>query len=353
MGAGWIKRGGILGGLASLGAFAQEATAPPGATPAVTEAVATESVATEEAVLPAETRPESFVYIADTKPDRIGRVMAPVYVNGVGPFAFIVDTGASSSVIGPRVVARLGIGPDPERSIVLRGITGSEVVPTVGIDSIEAGGIRLEHRELPVVEPHVFANSDGIFGADAFARGCLHVNFARKNIAIRDTGCPRSGSQWESVRAQLRFGGLLVIPTRIGSAQVAAIVDTGAERSLGNPALLRALKLEERARDPKTLTEVYAATSHATMGNLVPTPRIHIGSLVIGNLSVVYGDFDVFRLWGVNDEPAIVLGMDILGTARELMIDFRRAELRIVPRGDPALLPLRRKETTSRTFTSE
>src|SRR4051812_12690557 len=68
----------------------------------------------------AEIKPEDFVYVASTRPDRIGRVMAPVFVNGVGPFAFVVDTGASSSVISPRVVARLRLVPDTTRSKLLR-----------------------------------------------------------------------------------------------------------------------------------------------------------------------------------------------------------------------------------------
>jgi len=40
---------------------------------------------------------EDFVYVAPTRPDRIGRIMAPVMINGRGPYAFIVDTGASRS----------------------------------------------------------------------------------------------------------------------------------------------------------------------------------------------------------------------------------------------------------------
>src|SRR6478735_5012721 len=116
----------------------------------------------------AEIKPEDFVYVASTRPDRIGRVMAPVFVNGVGPFAFVVDTGASSSVISPRVVARLKLVADPSRAKLLRGITGSEVVSTVAVESITAGEIMLAKSELPVVEPRVFADADGIFGADAF-----------------------------------------------------------------------------------------------------------------------------------------------------------------------------------------
>ena len=36
-------------------------------------------------------------YVASTQPDRIGRVMAPVYINDRGPFAFVIDTNARRS----------------------------------------------------------------------------------------------------------------------------------------------------------------------------------------------------------------------------------------------------------------
>src|SRR6187399_1108550 len=205
---------------------------------AALNAFAAEEPAKESTEVPpsAEIKPEDFVYVASTRPDRIGRVMAPVFVNGVGPFAFVVDTGASSSVISPRVVARLKLVPDPARAKLLRGITGSEVVSTVAVESITAGEIKLPKSELPVVEPRVFADADGIFGADAFARGCLYVNFATAHVSILRTACPRVGENWEVMRARLRFGGLAVVNARVGNTRVVAIVDTGAERSLGNPA---------------------------------------------------------------------------------------------------------------------
>jgi len=296
----------------------------------------------------ADTKPEDFVYVASTRPDRIGRVMAPVFVNGFGPFAFVVDTGASSSVISPRVVARLKLVPDPTRAKLLRGITGSEVVSTVPVQSITAGEIRLAQSELPVVEPRVFADADGIFGADAFARGCLYVNFAKSHVSILRTACPRVGENWEVMRARLRFGGLAVVNARVGATRVTAIIDTGAERSLGNPALLAASGLQALADDPRSRTQVFAATSQAVFGNLVATPPIHLGGVEIGNLHMVFGDFEVFRMWGVDNEPAIVLGMDVLGTTQALMIDYRREELRFLPQGEENSVRVRKRITPTR-----
>jgi predicted aspartyl protease len=297
---------------------------------------------------PADVKPEDFVYVAATRADHIGRIMAPVYVNGVGPFAFVVDTGATTSVISPRVLARLKLVPDPARSKLLRGITGSEVVPTVAVDHIAAGEVELKQNRLPVVEPRVFANADGIFGADAFARGCLYVNFEQASVAILRTGCPRVGFNWETLRTELRFGGLPTVRARVGGINVLGIIDTGAERSLGNRALLEAAGLQKAVEDPKAQRQVYAATSQAVFGHIVPVPGVQLGNIAVQNLKVVFGDFEVFRMWGAESTPAIVFGMDVLGTTQALMVDYKRRELRLLPPGEVNTLKIRPNSTPTR-----
>jgi len=244
----------------------------------------------------ADVKPEDFVYVASTRLDRIGRVMAPVFVDGLGPFAFVVDTGASSSVISPRVVARLKLIPDPKRAKLLRGITGSEVVSTVAVQNITVGEITLTQRELPVVEPRVFADADGILGADVFAGGCLYVDFLNSRVWILRTPCPRVGDEWQVMRSLPRLGGLTSIDARIGHERVIAVVDTGAERSLGNPAFLIAAGLSKAALDPASHTQVFSATSQVVFGSLLETSPLRLGEAQISDLQVVFGDFDVFRM---------------------------------------------------------
>lgn len=296
----------------------------------------------------AEIKPANFAYVAATRRDRVGRVMAPVFINDVGPFAFLVDTGASSSVVGPRVAARLKLAATSGHTKLLRGITGSERVPTVTIGKLTAGQIELTGRDLPMVEPRVFADADGIFGVDAFSHGCLFVNFAEKRVSILETRCPRVSEQWEVLRVDMRFGGLAVVPARIGKVKVHAIIDTGAERTLGNRALLIAAGLEKKANDPKTSTVVSAATSQLVPGNIVKTPSFRMGTVAISNMRVVFGEFAVFQMWEVNDEPAIVLGMDVLGTTSAMMLDFTRKELCILPSISGDMLPMRKRGPATR-----
>lgn len=273
--------------------------------------------------------------------------MAPVFVNGRGPYAFVVDTGASRSVIAPRVAAELGLVPQASRPLALRGVTGGDVVPSVLVESLAAGDLILSNQRLPVVAPNVFADADGILGVEGFERMCLEVDFQKQQISIRKNGCPAAGSAWARARARMIFGRLITVRARIGRTPVRAIIDTGAEHSLGNRVLLRALELEP-ASDAPPNARVLGATHHTTAGSRFQAPPIYIGEIRIGNLNVTFGDLDVFRLWRLETEPAIVLGMDVLGAAAGLMIDYRRRELRILPhdgRADPAL---RMRETPTR-----
>jgi hypothetical protein len=150
------------------------------------------------------------------------------------------------------------------------------------------------------------------------------------------------------MRARLRFGGLAVVDARIGNTRVMAIIDTGAERSLGNPALLAASGLQAQADDPQSRKQVFAATSQAVFGNLVATPSIRLGGLDLTDLQVVFGDFEVFRMWGAGDQPAIVLGMDILGTTQALMVDYRREEIRFLPQGEENAVRVRKRVIPTR-----
>ena len=65
-------------------------------------------------------------YVAPTLRDRIGRVWAPVYVNGRGPLRLVLDTGASSSALTAEAAERLGLSLEHARKVLLRGVTGAK-----------------------------------------------------------------------------------------------------------------------------------------------------------------------------------------------------------------------------------
>src|SRR3954452_16113980 len=75
-------------------------------------------------------------YVAPTTRDRIGRIWAPVSINGKGPYRLVLDTGASRSAVTQQVAEELRL-PVSANSVRLRGVTGTAVTSTVKVDTLE------------------------------------------------------------------------------------------------------------------------------------------------------------------------------------------------------------------------
>lgn len=54
------------------------------------------------------------------------------------------------------------------------------------------------------------------------------------------------------------------------------------------------------------------------------------GYFDISTLPVSFGEYSVFDTWQINQRPALLIGMDVLGRFDELAIDYRRKELQMV-----------------------
>ena len=121
--------------------------APLPSSPALAQAKAPEPQRIEEVVVSA---PEPR-YVAPTTRDRIGRIWAPVLINGKGPYRLVLDTGATRSAVTQRVVDDAGL-PVRAKPVRLRGVTGSAIVPAVMADTLEFGEANRLEQRLAVVE---------------------------------------------------------------------------------------------------------------------------------------------------------------------------------------------------------
>jgi predicted aspartyl protease len=266
------------------------------------------------------------LFASPTRIDRIGRIVAPVYINGQGPFRLVVDTGASHTTVSPELAKKLGLESSPESRIMLNGVTGMAEVPAVNLDVIRAGDLVILNAQAPVVWSSVMAGAEGILGVAGLRRERIFVDFRTDRIVISRSRGTEDLSKYLKVRGQLVAGGLLAVDARIGGVAARAIIDTGAERTLGNLALRDALRRRNK-HSKSTVTEVYGTTDAVSSGELELAPPIVLGAASVSQVSVVYGDFHIFKVWGLDERPAVLIGMDVLGTVGALVIDFRRREM--------------------------
>src|SRR5438105_4823099 len=122
---------------------------------------------------------DATVFASPTRKDRVGRILAPVLINGRGPFRFIVDTGASHSTVSPALVSLLGLDATEQSPILVNGITGTALVPSVRIDRLEAGALTFEATRFPVIWAPLMAGADGILGVAGLRRERILVEFTR------------------------------------------------------------------------------------------------------------------------------------------------------------------------------
>lgn len=246
-------------------------------------------------------------------------MVAPISVNGAGPFRFIVDTGANRSVLSARLAEQLGlatIGAGPVHSV--HGITNA---PFVRVQSLHYENLALPTSELPLLQGAVLAGEQGLLGVDGMQDRRLMLDFHRRCIEIIPSlRAPRLRG-WTAIQGELRFRHLVVVPGRVNRVRVNVLIDTGSDTSLANSALRRAVEAAVH-RDLTFFGVASTAGRPIQLDRAMILPRLTMGDLSIRNVPAFVGDYHVFALWGLADEPTLLLGMDVLEQARAMAIDY-------------------------------
>jgi predicted aspartyl protease len=271
-------------------------------------------------------------YVAPTLRDRIGRVWVPVLINGQGPFRLVLDTGATSSAIVQSVADRLGLTVDPQAPVRLQGATGEARVPYVLAEQMEVGDLLIGKSRLPIV-PDVFGGAQGVLGTQGLADKRIHIDFRNDLIEINYArGKPRPLNT-ATVKFDLERGRLLAFKILVGGVKTKAIIDTGAQRTVGNDRLRELLLLRRRQAED---SDIIGVTLDVTQGESIRVPPIALGSVKVSNLRITFGEMPIFAHWGLTRQPTLLLGMDVIGTLATFTIDYKRREIYLSARRKPA-----------------
>lgn len=268
-----------------------------------------------------------------TRNDRLGRMVAPVMVNGAGPFRFIVDTGANRSVVSENLASRLGLPIVGAGSVhTVHGETGAQLVQ---VQTLNYGDLTLPGDQMPMLQGAMLAGEQGLLGVDGMQGRRLRLDFDEGCIEIVPSrGARPLGRGWTRLRGELRFGHLVVVPGRVAGTRVNVLLDTGANVSLANPALQRALRARVRT-DGQAIdyARAYTAGEPIVLDSAIVVPDLDVGALEFTDILLYVGDFHIFNLWGLQNEPTILLGMDTLVAARGMAIDYGRSTVYFQLRG--------------------
>ena len=276
----------------------------------------------------------------ETAFDEARRMVVPVHINGQGPFGFVVDTGASSSVVSDDL-ARVCNLPSAGRADV-HGIAGAEPADLATIRRLAVGSVASSGLTMPVL-PRARLGADGLLGVDILRGRSMVLNFAQNRFEISN------GSQGVEfgrdansripnrvdpihVAASYRNGQLVILDAQVGETPVSAFLDSGSQVTVGNRVLRDAVVRATPDFGVRLApVPLISATGQTAIGEFAPLPTLRLGGMAVREVTGIFADLHIFKLWKLNDRPAILIGIDVLRHFHDVTLDFARRQVIFTP----------------------
>jgi hypothetical protein len=172
--------------------------------------------------------------------------------------------------------------------------------------------------------------ADGILGLDSLRSQRILFDFKSQTLTIVPSKVKvREDRGTIVVTGRLRNGRLVLADAIAENMRVTLVVDTGAQVSIGNQALRRKLTRARKVRQSGTV-ELVSVTGDKILGEYLLVRELQVGGVTLRDLPVVFADSHAFRRLGLDEKPALLLGMNALRSFEKVSIDFARRKLRVV-----------------------
>jgi len=252
------------------------------------------------------------------------RMTVDVHVNGRGPYHFVVDSGADTTAVGLKVARDLQLPLGTP--VILNGMTDRNIVDRVRVASLTLGPSTINNLEVPALKEEDLGG-DGMIGIDALVRQRLMMDFDAKVIKVEDAARPVEHFTDEIVIvARLQHGQLILTHVKAGGFALDAVIDTGSEITIGNLALRD--RLMSRSLNKEWTIATTGVTGKTVDLQLGQLRELRVGSIVLHNIPIAFADVPPFKVFGLSDTPALLLGTDILQNFRKVSLDFGDRKVR-------------------------
>lgn len=287
--------------------------------------------------------PPAGIAVPPTVPDEaellanlLTRMATRTQVNAQAGYRFVIDTGAGRTAIAQDVAQALALPPG--QPVRVHAITASEIVPTVRIERLSFGGLRFQDLRAPVF-PRSVLGADGLLGLDVLARFELAFDLARRTVVLSPSGGGTGAFNTTTVAAtrlkrsddsrarQGRYGQLILFDAQAEGIAIEAFVDSGAQYSIGNRALQRAIGAAPRLGDIRPIVAVYGVTGQTLNAEPGRVSELEIARQKLGPTPLLFADLHAFHTLELIERPALLIGADILYRFDQVRLDFGRSRM--------------------------
>ena len=277
-----------------------------------------------------------------------GWYVVPVTVNGRGPFDFIVDTGATHSIVFGNLHAIENFPPTggpPQRVL---GLAASGRFPTYHVGELALGPARLSSLVTVVLDEWKVGDTApyGVLGLDFLSRYFVLVDRDRGEVRLYDSRQPLEldapGWTWTAF-ARRRFplvddATLFTVDGHVEKRSVRFMVDLGATGTIINEKARARIEqagsfgISLNPRNGRTGSRVRDALNERAEQHAMAVGRLRLGRVTWYDQIVYVHDAPIFDELGVQEQAFGLLGADLFHR-RSFAMDFAGERLWIGPKG--------------------
>lgn len=279
---------------------------------------------------------------AAEQPYRIGyhgRLVTDVYIDGKGPFAFLIDTASSRTLMFEHVRKALGLAQSQSRLLTVYGLNDVSQALPVRPGALAVAGENLSGLTLGVL-PDDADSPDGVLGTDVLARYFVVLDRAGMRLRLLPPGSDSDREFITWSRAPLTARPLKnfdirfwYLDARFNDRGIPALLDLGAAMTMLNWQAAERLGVRQQSYaafgpPPAILQDV--------LGKKAPAVKLYGLDVALRgrawkNQFAMVADAPVFDYFDLEEKPAAIVGLDLLGD-NSLAIDFQGGNLFVGPR---------------------
>ena len=251
-------------------------------------------------------------------------IFTPLTINGQGPYNFVIDTGATQTVISERVATSQGF--KPVATTIMHGVGGVGKVESkmYKVDELTIGDVKI--KNLPVgtfTDPLVTQIADGIIGTATLSDFIVTINYPERQMELS-----RKPPAGESLPVWY-FSNLLLLPVEVnGKFKGNFVIDTGAVTTVLSHSMAAKLGVTEDTPDAKV--DVGIAGVGGTESVVLRVPEVMLKTDDNNEVFPQLVSIDLKNISRmIGTEIAGVLGYDFLSKYK-VMLDYTKAEIRLL-----------------------
>lgn len=244
---------------------------------------------------------------------RRGHVLVPVSIDGQAPKPFVLDTGASQTVLDPGEFPTLpGASHEAaDRTVVGHGARGNVEARATRVNSIALWHMEQQDQQATLMEvarltPGREPDFAGVLGVPFLSQYRIDLDYPRRQLRLDAIGgelpaCDICEPDAAIPLKQL-IGGLPAVTVTLNGKSMTALFDTGAAHTILNEAAAAQLGLSGPVDDEATVEVEIGLGREPAIRHDVRRIKLPV--------------FETLRLDAV---PALILGIDYLGRGRTVL----------------------------------